>query len=107
MRVLPGTMLAGGVRLAQFANALAPFVGRLVQDRTGLSGDFEFALCWTPDQIPQGFDRKAGAMGLAPIDPDGPSLMTALREQLGLQLTAQKAPIEILIIDRAERPTEH
>jgi len=107
MRVLPGTMLAGGVRLAQFANALAPFVGRLVQDRTGLSGDFEFALRWTPDQIPQGFDRKAGAMGLAPIDPDGPSLMTALREQLGLQLTAQKAPIEILIIDRAERPTEH
>lgn len=105
MRTLPGTILAGGVRLGQFASTLSALLGRVVQDRTGLSGDFELTLRWTPDQIPQGFDRKASAMGLTPIDPDGPSLPTALREQLGLKLDSQKGPVEIIVIDRAERPT--
>jgi uncharacterized protein (TIGR03435 family) len=107
LRVLPGTMLGGGVRMVQFASALSPFLGRVVQDQTGLAGDFEFTLRWTPDLVPQGMALKAKAMGLAPIDPDGPSLMTAIREQLGLDLNAQKGVVEFLVVDRAERPTEN
>jgi uncharacterized protein (TIGR03435 family) len=107
MRFMPGTIQAGGTTVALFANVLSGQSGRVVLDRTGLSGDFDFTLRWTPDQIPQGFDRKASAMGLAPIDADGPSLFTAIREQLGLKLDSQKGPVDILVVDRAERPTEN
>jgi uncharacterized protein (TIGR03435 family) len=78
-----------------------------VRDRTNLDGRFEFTLRFTPDRIPQGFDRKASAMGLPPIDADGPSLVTALREQLGLRLDAQRGPVDVLVVDRADHPTEN
>jgi bla regulator protein blaR1 len=107
MRLLPGTIAAGGVTLGQLANTLSMLVGRVVRDRTGLSDHFDFTLRWTPDQIPQGFDKKASAIGLPPIDPDGASLFTAIREQLGLKLDSQRGPVDILVVDRAERPTEN
>jgi uncharacterized protein (TIGR03435 family) len=50
---------------------------------------------------------KARAMGLPPIDPEGPSLFTAVREQLGLKLDSQKGPVDIVVVDRAERPKEN
>jgi uncharacterized protein (TIGR03435 family) len=107
MRILPGTIQSGGVLLAQLATGLSPLVGRVVRDRTGLAGYFEFTLRWTPDQIPQGYDRKAAAIGLPPIETDGASIFTALREQLGLRLDSEKGPVEILVVDRAERPVEN
>jgi uncharacterized protein (TIGR03435 family) len=107
MRILPGTIQSGGVLLAQFATGLSPLVGRVVRDRTGLAGYFELTLRWTPDQIPNGYDRKAAAIGLPPIETDGASIFTALREQLGLRLDSEKGPVEILVVDRAERPVEN
>jgi uncharacterized protein (TIGR03435 family) len=107
MRVLPGTIAAGGVRLSQLASTLSPYVGRLVRDETGLSDTYEFTLHWTPDQLPAGLAAKTAAMGLPPIDPDGPSLMTAVREQLGLAFDARKGPVDLLVIDSAERPKEN
>jgi uncharacterized protein (TIGR03435 family) len=104
LRILPGTIAAGGVTLAQLANALSGLVGRIVRDQTDVADAFEFTLRWTPDQIPAGFDRKAAAMGLAPIEPQGASLFTALKEQLGLQLEPGRGPVETLIVDRAEKP---
>jgi len=95
------------VLLAQLATGLSPLVGRVVRDRTGLGGYFEFTLRWTPDQIPQGYDRKAAAIGLPPIETDGASIFTALREQLGLRLDSEKGPVEILVVDRAERPVQN
>jgi len=89
------------------ASSLMPWVGRLVVDRTGLSGTFDLTLKWTPDRLPQGFDKKIAAGGLPPADPDGPSIFTALQEQLGLKLDSQKSAVEILIIDRAEHPIEN
>jgi uncharacterized protein (TIGR03435 family) len=61
-------------------------------------------LRWTPDQIPPGYDRKASAMGLPPIDANGPSIFTAIREQLGLKLEPQKGPVDVLVVDRADHP---
>ena len=87
--------------------SLAAIVGRLVFDRTGLTGSFNFTLTWTPDQIPTGYDKKAGALGLPPADPNGPSIVTALQEQLGLKLDAQKGPVDTLFIDRVEHPVEN
>jgi uncharacterized protein (TIGR03435 family) len=105
MRIGPGQMMAGGTPLSQFVNPLSQFVQRTVIDRTGLTGAFDFDLSWTPDQLPQG-PPPPGAPPLPPIDPNGPSIFTALQEQLGLKLDAQRGPVDVIVIDRAERPTE-
>jgi uncharacterized protein (TIGR03435 family) len=81
----------------RFAEFLSDEAGRPVVDRTGLSGSYEMTLDWAPDDT------------LAPNDSAaGPSLFTALQEQLGLKLDSTKGPVEMLVIDRAERtPTEN
>lgn len=104
MRIGPGQMVMGGAPMSQFSTVLSNFVQRVVLDRTNLSGTFDFRLSWTPDRIPQG-SPPPGAPPLPPVDPNGPSLFAALQEQLGLKLDAIRAPLEVLVIDRAERPT--
>jgi uncharacterized protein (TIGR03435 family) len=86
---------------------LANSMDRPVLDRTGLTGTYDFKLEWSPDA--QGPSSIAAAGGEAPLlpDPNGPSLFAALQEQLGLRLEPQKAPVEILVIDRAARPSEN
>jgi len=90
-----GNVSTSGVPLADFARNLAPLTGRFVVDRTGLSGRFDLDLKWTPDQ-------GAGA----PNSPqtDGTSLFTAIEEQLGLRLDAQRAPVDVIVVESAERP---
>jgi uncharacterized protein (TIGR03435 family) len=107
MRMRPGNLSGGGSPLSQFASTLSMFAGRIVLDRTGLTGTFDIDLSWTPDQMPQ---RPPGAADAplingAPIDPNGPSLFTAVQEQLGLKLDSQKSPVGVLVIDHVEPPT--
>ena len=109
MMVRPGGLSAGGLSIAQVATNLSANVQRIVVDHTGLTGAFDVDLTWTPDQVPQ---RAPGA-GDGPIqfngvsiDPNGPSLFTALQEQLGLKLESTRGPVDVLVIDRAEKPTE-
>jgi uncharacterized protein (TIGR03435 family) len=105
IRVGPGNMSVGGVPLSQFAASLGMWVGRIVVDKTGLTGNYDFNLTWTPDQMPQ---RPPGMGGPEPppIDPNGPSIYTAVQEQLGLKLDSQKGPVTVLVIDHAEHPVE-
>jgi bla regulator protein blaR1 len=107
LRLMPGNMTGNSASMSQLANSLAPFLGRIVFDRTELRGNFDFTLKWTPDQVPAGLERKAAAMNLPPVDPNGPSIFTALQEQLGLKLDAVKGPVDVLVIDRVEHPTEN
>ena len=104
IRIGMGNLAMGGAPLPQFANSLAMFVGRTVQDKTGLAGNYDVTLTWTPDQMPQ---RPPGAPEPPPADPNGPSIFTALQEQLGLKLDSQKGPVSVLVIDRVERPKEN
>jgi uncharacterized protein (TIGR03435 family) len=67
-------------------------------------GNFDLALTWTPDPVPQ--RDSAGGPAFPPIDPNGPSIFTAVQEQLGLKLESTKGPVDILVIDRVEHPTE-
>ena len=110
IRIGPGNMAVGGSPLSQFANSLGMFTGRVVVDRTGLTGNYDFNLTWTPDQMPQ---RPPGAPADQPvqfngvaIDPNGPSIFTAVQEQLGLKLDSARGPVELLVIDRADKPVE-
>jgi uncharacterized protein (TIGR03435 family) len=75
-----------------------------VLDRTALSGSFDFDLHWAPDRRPVAFNNLPPSP--VPGDPDGPSLFTALREQLGLKLDSQRGPVDIVVIDHVERPAE-
>jgi len=102
MRNAPGTLLGGGFPLSQLLTALSPFVQRTVVDRTGLTGNFDVELHWTPEQI---LTPPPGAPPLPPIDPNGPSLFTAIQEQLGLKLESTKDSVDVLVIDHMERPT--
>ena len=92
----PGMMIIHGMPIAAFAHFLSQtnLAGRIVVDKTGLSGNYEIDLKWTPD------DQQG--------TPDaGPTFFTALEEQLGLKLVPTKAPVDVLVIDHAERPTEN
>jgi uncharacterized protein (TIGR03435 family) len=100
-RPVPGYMTGGGMTMLMLANNLTTWVNRIVLDQTGLIGNFDFYLAWTPEHYwPQ--QRPAG---LPPIDPNGPSIFTAVQEQLGLKLESTKAPFDVLIIDHVEQPT--
>jgi uncharacterized protein (TIGR03435 family) len=107
IRIGPGNMAVGGSPMRQVATSLAIFAGRIVVDKTGLAGNYDFTLTWTPDQMPGAGQRPPGAPEPPPIDPNGPSLFTAVQEQLGLKLDSQRGPVAMLVIDRAERPTEN
>jgi uncharacterized protein (TIGR03435 family) len=77
-------------------------------DKTGLTAKYDLKLVWQPDgnQIAN-FDamRVAEGYGAPPPDPLGPSLFTALQEQLGLKLESETGPVEMLVIERIERPS--
>jgi len=97
----PARTVAGGATMVQFATNLSVRVERLVFDKTGLTGRFAFTLAWTPDRMP----TEAPPPGVPPIDPDGPSIYTALQEQLGLKLKPARGPVDVVVIDRVERLT--
>jgi uncharacterized protein (TIGR03435 family) len=103
MRVGPGQIVAGGVPLQPLLQMLSQFTQRIVVDRTGLSGNYDIDLTFTPDRMPQG--TPPPGVPIPNIDPNGPSLFTAVQEQLGLKLDSDKAPVEVLVIDHVERPT--
>jgi len=108
-RMFPGNVTAGAMTMTQIVNGLArmPGLNRTVVDRTGLTGAYDFDLTFTPDQMPQGRgDPPPGAPPPPTIDPNGPSLFTALQEQLGLKLEPTRAPVNVLVIDNAEQPTD-
>jgi uncharacterized protein (TIGR03435 family) len=104
----PASLAAGSQSMAQLATMLSGRVARTVVDRTGLTGTFDMDLTWTPDQIPQGQlgPPPPGAPPLPPIDPNGPSIFTAVQEQLGLKLESTKGPVDVVVIDSVEPPTE-
>ena len=100
-----GNLVVRNANMADFAGLLQSVIlDRPVLDQTGLAGRFDFTLLWTPDEFQF---SGLGARG-APPQADGaaaPDLFTAFREQLGLKLDSTKAPTEVLVIDRVEKPS--
>jgi uncharacterized protein (TIGR03435 family) len=105
MRIAPGQMVLGGIPLSQLATVLSPFVQRIVIDETELAGFYDLHLSWTPQMPQRGGPRPPGAPALPPVDPGAASIFAALQEQLGLKLEPQHAALEVVVIDRVDRPT--
>ena len=109
MGIGPGMQKGSGMRIAALLPFFSQQTGRVVVDRTGLTGVYDIDLHWTPDVGRGGpggplGPPPPGAPSLPAIDPNGPSLMTAVQEQLGLKLESQRAPVDVLVIDRVEHP---
>lgn len=86
-----------------FAFRLSTLMDLPVVDLTKLHGGYDFKLSYTQD-LPPGFPENGRINGEAP-DTTGPTLFEAIKQQLGLELKAQKGPVEVIVIDHAERPT--
>jgi bla regulator protein BlaR1 len=96
-----GTMLGEAASMTQLAYKLSRLLQRPVVNNTGLEGNFDFKLEWTPDLGPSAPDGQ-------PVDSSGgPSIFSALQEQLGLRLEATKGPVDVLVIDHVDRPSEN
>jgi uncharacterized protein (TIGR03435 family) len=94
-----GKIIAQRARMDDLANQLTGNQNRIVVDRTGLTGAYDFKLEFTPER-PDGSPVPGS-------DPAGPTILVALQEQLGLKLESIKAPVEVMVIDHAEKPTEN
>lgn len=110
MRLGRGNLEATAVPFATFVNALSQQLGRTVIDKTELKGLYDIKLLWTPDAVqgpgPLG-PPPAGAEPPPLADPSGPTVFTAVQEQLGLKLDSTKGPVEVIVIDSVQKPTEN
>ena len=94
IRDLRGNLSITGGAWDNFPRSLSLPAGRYIVDKTGITGQVDLHLRWTPDQPP----------GVADGPNDPPSLFTAVQEQLGLRLESSDAPVPVLVVYSAERP---
>ena len=98
--------------MAMLADQLSTRLWRTVIDKTGMKGYYAFKLEWTPEPNeygPEALGLPPG-VGSSPMPEGanlGPTIFTALREQLGLRLKSEKEPVEVVVIDRVAKPTEN
>ena len=109
-----GELIGQGLPTATLVRLLSEnILNRGVLDNTGLTGSYDFTLQWTIADESQGpmfkgaGDDQQGTGSTSPLDSSGPSLFTAIQEQLGLKLESQKGPGGVLVIDHVEKPSEN
>jgi uncharacterized protein (TIGR03435 family) len=110
MSMIPGQLTGQAIPISNLARLLSRQLGLTIVDKTGLTGRYDIKLQWDPDESrgpmfagPTGGNQEAAP----PPASSGPSIFTALREQLGLRLQSTKGRVEILVIDHIERPSEN
>jgi uncharacterized protein (TIGR03435 family) len=97
-----GHLTGSNATMNYFAFVLSRMMDRTVIDKTGLPARYDVNLEWTPDDSPSGPDGAASA-----ANSDGPTIFAALPKQLGLRLESARGPVEFLVIEHAEKPTEN
>jgi uncharacterized protein (TIGR03435 family) len=100
------TLDAMGISMADFIRWLSNTTGRTIVDKTGFTGTFDAKMEYLPEMA-QGMPATGDGAAPAAVENVAPSLFTALQERLGLKLESERGPVEILVIDRVERPTEN
>ena len=107
MRMGRGELTAQSLGMEQIAHLLTQQTGRTVVDNTGLKGNYDFTLHWTPDESSPTLNGPGAGPDSSTSSESGPSIFTAIQEQLGLKLESQKGSVEILVIDHVEKPSEN
>jgi uncharacterized protein (TIGR03435 family) len=102
MRMQRGKLTGQGIEMTGLANFLSQQVHRLVVDNTGVKGKYDLTLEWTPDEMEGGGHQEAAA-----ASSPGPSIYTALQEQLGLRLDSTKGPVDTIVVDHVEMPSDN
>lgn len=98
-----GVFKGGAMTTTELTVYLSRWLDRTVIDRTGLTGAFDVEFQFSSDGLP---GAPTGPPGVERPPSDGPSIFTAVQEQLGLKLESTRSPVDILVIDHAEKPTE-
>ena len=100
-------MRGNGVLISTLTRMLTEFTGRMVNDKTGLTGLYDWEMRFDPEVMVQLAVRSGVNLppGIRLPQSDSPSLLTALREQLGLKVDSERGPVEVVVIDSAELPT--
>jgi uncharacterized protein (TIGR03435 family) len=116
IRMGAGTMVGNAVTLSLFARVLSQRLDRPVVDRTNLAGRFNILLQWAPNETENPFDPGGNKLpetiidmtgGRVTVDPSGPSIFSAIQQQMGLRLESGRAPVEFLVIDHVDKPSEN
>jgi bla regulator protein blaR1 len=113
-----GSLIGGAMTMTQIVNSLSGLVGRTIIDKTDLKGYFDLRLQFAPESAPGGLGPLGpigggppppGAPGGAPAAASDPavSIFTAVQEQLGLKLDSTRGPVEVLVIDSVQKPSEN
>jgi uncharacterized protein (TIGR03435 family) len=99
------------IPMASLIEVLSSQLHRTILDKTGFAGRYDFTLEWTPEESQPNFmGTEAGQQGpdnTASPESSGPSIFAAIQEQLELKLETQKGPVEVLVIEHIEKPTEN
>jgi uncharacterized protein (TIGR03435 family) len=103
----PGTLFATGLSLDDLAMYLTRRLDRPVVNATGIPGRFDLTLNWSPDETQSNPEMPNPNQPPAAADETRPSIFRAIEEQLGLKLEGRKGPVDILVVDRAEKPAEN
>jgi uncharacterized protein (TIGR03435 family) len=108
IRMGRGMLTGQALSMADFVRALSEQLGRPVLDKTGLTGKYDLALQWTPSEgeLPM-LSRTEGTPSAPNFAPPGSAIFTAIQDQLGLELESQDSPVETLVIDHVEKPSEN
>ncbi|MGA3328790.1 MAG: TIGR03435 family protein [Terriglobia bacterium] len=112
LHIARGQLIGQGIPIGTLAMLLSFQLDRTVLDQTGLKGNYDVTLLWTPDEASAAMTAgpgggASGAGAAPPPESSGPSLFTAIQEQLGLKLESTKGPVEVLVIEHIERPSEN
>jgi bla regulator protein blaR1 len=109
---LGGPVTGQAINIEGLVRLLSQQLGRTILDETGLKGNYDFTLQWTPDEragpmpgAPQGGGSRSD--DAPPPDSSGASIFAAIQEQLGLKLESRKVPVEMLVIDHVAAPSEN
>jgi uncharacterized protein (TIGR03435 family) len=105
IRIGAGSLIGNAVTLPLFIRFLSQRLDRTIVDKTNLTGRFDIRLQWTPSAGEN--PLSPGGDALPPADSSGPSIFSAIQEQLGLKLESARGPVEMFVIDQVAKPSEN